>query len=242
MFYWKYHVFLGYKLSYDKVLIFQWHHIEIGWVVERINSESVKVQNVLIEKLKNLSCFLESAHWHQCQSDIVSVAGVLCSLLASLGETTNLVQSASWSPQVKPMMVLEALPVPYAINSCFYSRDIIGWDLQAWGWSWHLVLLVLPGAGMWVCWDWGHWWCTVKTARSMPASIISSPELNHHSADHMQAGGNFMVGQCCLLLVHCIEKTLASTGDYLLAPPFREDSWASDERSLFTVLSKWKSF
>ena len=30
--------------SYDKVFIFQWLHIEIGWVVAGINSESAKVQ------------------------------------------------------------------------------------------------------------------------------------------------------------------------------------------------------
>ena len=49
----KYHMFLGYVLLYDKVItsIFQWLHIEIDGII----SESAKVQNVLIKKLKSSS-------------------------------------------------------------------------------------------------------------------------------------------------------------------------------------------
>ena len=51
--------------------------------------ESAKRQNLnaLIKELKLYANFLESAH--QCKTDIVPVAGVLGSLLASYGETTN---------------------------------------------------------------------------------------------------------------------------------------------------------
>ena len=53
----KYHMFLGYVLLYDKVItsIFQWLHIEIVCIVDGIISESAKVQNVLIKKLKSSS-------------------------------------------------------------------------------------------------------------------------------------------------------------------------------------------
>ena len=45
------------------------------------------------------------------------------------------------------------------------------------------------------------------------------------------------VASACLLLVHCVKPTLASTGGHRLAPPFSKDSCASDQRLLFPVLS-----
>ena len=99
---WKIICFLDMSRHLIMYLSLQWHHIDIYWVVEGINSESAKIQNTLIKdsdkelKLYDAVNFLEGAH--QCQTDFFSVAGVLCSLLAFFGETTY---NAPWRPSVK---------------------------------------------------------------------------------------------------------------------------------------------
>ena len=128
-------------ILWQKYLPFQQLDIEIGLVVKWINSESAKIQNVLIKELKT-SCELSWRFTSLC------LWLVFFSLLKLFGETTN---SAQWRPLAKTLIVPAALHVPSAADSLLCSRDIFGWDLQ--GWSWHLVLAVLPGSGMWVFWD-----------------------------------------------------------------------------------------
>ena len=69
------------------------------------------------------------------------VAGVVCFLLASFCETTDI---ASWHPPVKPLIV----PAARALHArCSVdSLPVVCRDLQ--GESWRLILIVLPGAGM----------------------------------------------------------------------------------------------
>ena len=109
---------------------------------------------------------LEASRMCTCRTDLVPVAGILYSLLASCGETTN---SAPWNPSVKPPVVPAALHV------------LVWWDLQ--GWTWLLVLILLQGAGMWLCWDRGSnegfedvGVALPDCARRTPALIISSPD------------------------------------------------------------------
>ena len=68
-------------------------------------------------------------------------------------------------PFVKPPIV------PAVCSLC--SRFLVCWDFQ--GWSWRLVLIVLPGDGMCVCWDQGCWY---SCARCMPAWAMCQPDAS----------------------------------------------------------------
>ena len=87
-----------------QVLIFQWLHIEIGWlgVVKQSTQNLPNYKMCWSRSLKVFHAANSFKGAYQCQSDIVPVACVLCSLQASLGETTT---SAPWHPSVKPMVV-----------------------------------------------------------------------------------------------------------------------------------------
>ena len=90
-------MFLGNMSRHITIYLFiQWLLIKIAWVVEGVNSESAKKQNMLI-KIYHAVNFLEGAD--QCWT-IMPVAGVLCSPvkplifpgicpLASLGENRH---------------------------------------------------------------------------------------------------------------------------------------------------------
>ena len=123
-------------------------------------------------KVYHAANFLEGAH--QWQTDIVPVAGVLCSLHTSFGETTD---STPWHPSVKQEMVPTTY-VPFAVDclSSGCSRDFFDCDLQ--GWSWQCLTLgfcsfqvtsQIPGAGiisgMWVCWNLGRWRCAARLCK-----------------------------------------------------------------------------
>ena len=66
-------------------------HIETGWVIKGINSESAKIQTPesTSSKLNHWHAlnFLEGAH--QCQTDIVQAAGLFAPSLASFDETIS---------------------------------------------------------------------------------------------------------------------------------------------------------
>ena len=183
-------------------------------------------------KVYHAANFHEGAY--QCQSDLVPMPGVLCSLLVSfqVGKTTD---SAPWHPLVKPPTVLAALHVSYAIGSLSCSRDIIGWGLE--GWSWGLVLVVLPVLE-----------CELPEIEDVGVALPRLCNLDRpqqHDCYIMiarttrrQEASLGSVASACLLLVHCVRPTLASTGGHRLAPPFSKDHCASDQRLLFPVLSK----
>ena len=110
-------MFPGYDLHETK-----WLHIEIGWVVEGVNLEFVQVPNAVIKKLKSLyvANFLKGAH--HCQSDLVPVAGFLCSLqchLASCGITTNSASCSTYVPcAVVSLYYCSVLPAPEIAFLC----------------------------------------------------------------------------------------------------------------------------
>ena len=170
----------GYTISLLRLLQF-------GWVVEGINTQS-------------LSCckFLEGAH--QCQIDIVLMACVLCSLLASFcaSETTD-----SANCPICPL----------------HRIFLVCWDLQ--GWSSWLVLLVLPGAGWGHCAKVGDFALLSSSARMCKAHTSSdniqpwqsstARLLYHHSTDHAAADGVFYGGVVLPAVCSLSRAGLAST-------------------------------
>ena len=117
-------------------------------------------------KVYHTANFLEDVH--QWQTDIVPVAGVIV---------------PSSHPLVKPHIVPPGtlqwkkrwcqLHVPFAVDyvSSGCSRDFFDWDLQ--GWSWQCLTLsfcsftsLIPGAGMWVCWNSGRWCCAARLCKA----------------------------------------------------------------------------
>ena len=105
-----------------------------------------------------------------------------------------------------------------------------------------LFLVVLAGAGMWVCWDWGCWTWTAtacQICKSWQLSRRSSPDSPQLLGCIRPEESLYQVYCSMVLCAHCVEQALTSTLG-LLAPPFSKDSRASDQRCLFPKLSKWK--
>ena len=72
------------------------------------------------------------------------VAGVLCPLPASFGETTN---SAPWHPSVKPLIVQAALHDSCAVDSLSCSRELLAETCKVEADTVTLVHVILPGPG-----------------------------------------------------------------------------------------------
>ena len=94
-------------------LFFQWLHIEIGWVIKGVNSESAKIKNTLIKELKTLSC--PELSWRCTSMSNWNSASGLCSLYLF------------WCPSVW-LPIIVPLQVPCRNPCCV--QETLSWDLQ----------------------------------------------------------------------------------------------------------------
>ena len=142
--------FSCHKMMY---LFVQLLHIETGWVIKGVNSESGKIQTPESRsskfKLNHARNFFKGVH--QCQTDIVQEAGLFAPSLASFDETIE----TFWKCQLP---CLSPVPVLCAIN--VFKRQFLLWFCKIR----RLVLVFLPGSWMCLCWDWGHWRCAALQA------------------------------------------------------------------------------
>ena len=187
--------FSCHKMMY---LFVQLLHIETGWVIKGVNSESGKIQTPESRsskfKLNHARIFFKGVH--QCQTDIVQEAGLFAPSLASFDETIE----TFWKCQLP---CLSPVPVLCAIN--VFKRQFLLWFCKIR----RLVLVFLPGS--WIC------LCSFAEiedigvapdgARRTPASFILRPgclRLQAGSIAVALAGGVVAVSLCCLLLAHCL--------------------------------------
>ena len=141
-------------------LFVQLLHIETGWVIKGVNSESGKIQTPESRsskfKLNHARNFFKGVH--QCQTDIVQEAGLFAPSLASFDETIE----TFWKCQLP---CLSPVPVLCAIN--VFKRQFLLWFCKIR----RLVLVFLPGSWMCLCWDWGHWRCASRRCTAH-ASVV----------------------------------------------------------------------
>ena len=151
------------------------------------------MRSSVIKELKILSCRLDKV-CQRCTS--------MSNWYSASGWSSLFPPGPSLHPLVKPPIVLAGVLRWNSASSSRCSsccRFLVGLDLQ--GWSWCLNLTGLPGAGMWVCWDWGRWGC------SAPASLISS-------------SGNPQQQDCCIITAQTMLLPEAS-----LCHKFMAGSW-----------------
>ena len=179
-------------------LFLQLLHIKTGWVIEGINSVSAKIQTPesRSSKLNYNRNFLEGAH--QCQTDIVQSAGIFAPSLASFDEA---IESAS-GPACGPACSLCQYPVPSILLLC--SKGNFAVTLQ--DWSWRLILVILPGAWMCLCWDRGHWRCAALLCTAHTSVIYIEPWLSSSAGWWYCCGAGRSLRRCRsrVVLAHCL--------------------------------------
>ena len=163
-------------------LFVQLLHIETGWVIKGINSESAKLQTPEFKTQSHQELSRRCAS----MSNWYSASGwALCSLLGILW----------WNHWMCQRLCMFPVPVSCAINTLVESRDIFCCD------SAKLKLTL----GSRIFEDISV--ALSDGARRTPASFISSPGYLRLQAGGIfvaLAGGVVAVGLCCLLLAHCL--------------------------------------
>ena len=180
-------------------LFVQLLHIETGWVIKGVNSESGKIQTPESRsskfKLNHARNFFKGVH--QCQTDIVQEAGLFAPSLASFDETIE----TFWKCQLP---CLSPVPVLCAIN--VFKRQFLLWFCKIR----RLVLVFLPGSWMCLCWDWGHWRCAAQRCTAHASVVYFEPWLPSTAGWLYCCGGACPAARVCLKLWPSMDLLLSS--------------------------------